>query len=592
MKYDDGSIKTMRPLEAIRKRLGMYISGNDNDAVHHVIKEIISNSIDEYLAGHGNLIEVEVNEKENWVKVKDYARGIPHGKLDEVWTKTHSSGKVKGENQGAYGASGGLNGIGGKVATATGKVEVISIREGVAAKNWYHYEKMGKLELIKTKEKNGTFVKWSPDDDVFTDKQISSEKVEQLLISLSYITAGLTFKLKNGQEKTIKANGIEQFFYDNITEQSMWSPIMKFSSGNEYLYVECAMVWGKHKGIESSFVNLIPTIDGGTHVSALKTVLTREMNKFLNSDLKGDEIRQGWNFILSVKTTEEPMFKGQQKSALNMPSLNSVLNKLYKDQIELLLSQHKDFFEKLKEMVEKTREKEQAISQIREVVAKSKTTNNPLPQKLKPALNKNGAELFICEGDSAAGSLIYHRDKYKHAIMALKGKPINVKKSNIEKVLKNQEIQDLIIALGGFGETFDSKKCSYDKIILMADSDSDGSHIELLLLTFFYEFYPQLIRDGKIYTILTPLYNIKNGQKVEYVFTEKEMEEKRKSISKSSLVSRNKGLGEIEPEILSEFTFSKNRKLVQLKMDDEETVANLLESFMGVDAADRREFVE
>ena len=582
----------MRPLEAIRRRLGMYISGNDNEAAHHVVKEIISNSIDEYINGFGNKIEIIVNEKENYVIIKDYGRGIPQEKLDDVWTKVHTSGKLKGQNEGAYVAAGGLNGIGGKVATATGKVEVETVRNKIKASNWYHYEKKGTIQKEQTLERNGTTVKWTPDEEVFTDNQLSYKIIEELIINLSYIASGLTFKLTNGDTKTIKAEGIEFFLKDHIEEEKMYSPIFRFDCGDSFLNIEGAMVWAEDGKFKSSFVNFIPTIDGGTHISSLKSVLTRELNKLLNSNLKGEEIRQGWNYIISIKTTEEPTFKGQQKSALNMPELNKKLSQLYKEQVEIIFSKNEKFFEKLAETIIKQREKQKAVSQVRQVLAKSANKINPLPNKLKPALNKEGAELFITEGNSASSSLITYRNIYNQAIMSLRGKPINVKKATLEKALENKEIQDLIIAMGGFGETFNSKKCPYDKIFLLADADSDGSHIQNLLITFFFEFYPQLIREQKIYTIKTPLYSIKTGNKIEYVFSEKEMKEKRKTISSNSIISRNKGLGELEPEILAEFAFSKQREIVCLAMEDEKETEKLLESFMGVDASERRDFVQ
>ena len=591
--YTDKSIKTMRPLEAIRRRLGMYISGNDNDAAHHVVKEIISNSIDEFINGHGNLIQVEVNEAENWVSVRDYGRGIPHGKMNDAFTKVHTSGKLKGENEGAYAASGGLNGIGGKVATATGRVDLISIREGKEAINWYHYEDMGKINITASDKKAGTYVKWKPDDNVFTDNQLYAEKIKELLVTLSYIAAGLTFELKyEGEVESISAKGIEYFLKDNINEKKMYSPIMKFSCGDSFLHIDAAMVWANAKNIESSFVNFIPTFEGGTHITALKTVLTRELNKFLDSSLKGGEVREGWSYIVSIKTSEEPTFKGQQKSAVNMPELNLNLSRLYKDEITMILSQYESFFEKLKEVIMKAREKEKAVAKVREVLSKTKRKNNPLPAKLKPALNKKGAELFITEGDSASGSLVVHRDIYKHAIMSLKGKPINVRKAPLEKSLDNQEIQDLIIAMGGFGENYSTKQCPYDKIFLLADSDSDGSHIQNLLITFFFEFYPQLIEEGKLYTIKTPLYTIKNGNKIEYVFSESEMENKRKSLGKSCTVSRNKGLGELQPEILSDLAFGKSREIIPLNYNNYDLVEELIEQLMGKNAAQRKEIVE
>ena len=591
--YNAESIQTLAPLEAIRKRLGMYAGSADNQAVHHCIKEAISNGIDEYLAGWGAIINIDINDKTNTVSIRDYGRGIPPEKLDDALTKLHTSGKFVKEGA-AYGATGGTNGVGIKILTATGKVVATVFRKGMAYKNTYHYTEIGELKKIKTSEKDGTLIEWTPDTGVFSDDNtIYYNKVLDLVQDLSYPTPGLKFVLsQNGKkQKEILSNSLTDFIKDYVPDNNIISPIMTFSTGDNYLGVEAALAWSKGGGLEQSYLNLIPTKDGGTHVTALKTVLTRELNKFLKSDLKGDEIRRGLVFILSVKTIEDPVFKGQNKDALNMPMINAPLSALLKGQVELMFSQHKDFFEHLEDIILQARKKEESVNQIREVLIRAKGKANPIPNKLKPALATKGAELFITEGLSASGSLISHRDVHKHAIMSLKGKPINVLKHDLEKVLKNDEIKDLIIAMGGFGDNFTADKCIYDKIVILTDQDTDGSHINLLLLTFFYTHYPQLIRDGKIYSVDTPLYTIKQGNKTRYVFSELEMEKLKTTLPKTATYFRAKGLGELDPEVLAEFVFSNKRVLKQYTMDDEDMVRQLLENFMGQDGAERREFV-
>lgn len=591
--YNANAIQTLAPLEAVRKRLGMYAGSADNQAVHHAIKEAISNSIDEFLAGWGKIIEINIEDKTNTIHIRDYGRGVPPEKMDDTFTKMHTSGKFTKEGA-AYGATGGTNGAGAKILTATGTLLVSVFRDGVEYKNTYRHDSIGTVVKTKTKKKDGTLITWTPDEGVFSDDNtIYFSKVVDLVEDLSYPTPGLTFKIsKNGKlEKTILSNHINDFIEDHVGEDKLLSPIMNISIGDNYLMVEAALAWTKGSGIEQSYLNLIPTKDGGTHVTALKTVLTRELNKFFKSDLKGDEIRRGLAFILSVKTIEDPVFKGQNKDALNMPMINAPLSALLKGQIENLLAQNKEFFEDLHKVILQARKKEESLNQVRNVLAKARTKANPLPNKLKPALSTKGAELFITEGLSASGSLISHRDVYKHAIMSLRGKPINVLKHDIDKVLKNAEIQDLIIALGGFGDNYNSSKCAYDKIIIAADADSDGAHINLLLITFFFQFYPQLIREGKIYTVQTPLYIIKTNNKTEYLFTEKEMSARQKTLPKNATISRLKGLGELNPKVLAEFSFSDKRNLYQYTMEDEAMVRQLLENFMGVDGAERREFV-
>jgi DNA gyrase subunit B len=591
--YTDKNIQTLAPLEGIRKKLGMYIGGSDNAAVHHVVKEIISNSIDEYLAGFGNTIKIELL-KDNSICISDYGRGIPLGKVEDVFTKLHTSGKFEKEGDAAYGASGGLNGAGLKIATATGQVSVTISREGKLYSNQFSYTNGTKTPSITTSSPGftGTSITWKPDEGVFSENTLYIDKIKALVEDLSYITPNLTFELiYDGVIEKISSKSIGEFIENSNDKNSFLSPIMNFKVGNDTLYAEGALAWTKNSTKEKSYVNLIPTVDGGTHCTILKTVLTRELNKFLGSDLKGDEIRKGLTFILSIKMLEEPIFRSQEKSALNMPNINASLSQLLTPSIQLLLSQYKDFFQQLEKMIAQARKQEESVNQIREVLAKARASANPIPNKLKPALATRGAELFITEGLSASGSLISHRDVYKHAIMSLKGKPINVLKHELEKVLKNDEIKDLIIAMGGFGDNYTASKCIYDKIIIVTDADQDGAHINLLLLTFFYTYYPQLIREGKIYTIETPLYSIKRNNRTEYVFTQAEMDKIKPNLPKTAVYSRFKGLGEVNPEVLAQFTFSNSRVLKQYKMEDEEMVQQLLENFMGEDGAERREFV-
>lgn len=592
MQYNEDSIQTLEPLEAIRLKLGMYVGSADNNAVHHIVKELLSNAIDEFLAGYGKKISITIKEN-NSIDIRDHGRGIPLEKVEDVFTKTHTSGKFKKEGESAYGASGGLNGIGAKTATATGNLRVESCVKGQGiAVGVYTYQT--KSTLIDRKNKGefpGTRVIWTPDNGVFEDNTINFDKVFDLVQILSYATPGLVFEI-NYNEKTyvIESKGIEDFLVDNLNKEKMFSPLMSFKASDDILSVEGAMVWTKERPVELSLVNLIPTSDHGTHVTALKTTLTRELNKMLNSDLKGDEIRSGWSFALSVKTLDEPVFKGQSKDTLNMPTINAPLSAMLRESFGELLKEHKDFFEKLQTIVAKMREKDEAIAQVREVLTKTKSKSNPIPKKLKMALNKSGAELFLTEGDGASGSLIQTRDPKKHAIMSLRGKPINVMKHELTKVLKNQEIQDMIIALGGFGEDFKPSKLAYDKIILASDADSDGAHIQNLLLAFLYSFYPQLIEAGKIYIVKTPLYIIKRGVKVHYVFSESEMTTFK--TQKSDTISRLKGLGEIDKTFMADFMFNeKTRILEQVVMEDKEKTFDILEQILGDDPMERKEIL-
>lgn len=592
MQYNENSIQTLKPLEAIRLKLGMYVGSADNQAVHHIIKEIISNSIDEFMAGYGKEIHINVYEN-NSVSVADFGRGIPLERLEDVLTKTHTSGKFKKEGEAAYGASGGLNGIGLKTATATGRIGVVSKVKNVGiATGEYTFESAEtNVKTNSAMKESGTTITWKPDEGVFEDNTIQYDKIYNLLKTLSYATPGLIFKLSSSSESdTIKADGIEDFFKDYLYEDKYISPVMTFKNSDDVMSVEGAMVWSKERPAELSLVNLIPTSDHGTHVTALKATLTREVNKLLNTDLKGEEIRSGWSFVISVKTSDEPVFKGQSKDTLNMPTINAPLSALLRECFVDLLQIHKDFFLKLETIVAKMREKEEAVAQVREVLTRTKTKGNPIPKKLKMALNKTGAELFITEGDSASGTLIQTRDPKKHAIMSLRGKPINVMKHDMTKVLKNQEIQDMIIAFGGFGDDFKPNKLAYDKIILASDADSDGAHIQNLLLGFLFQFYPQLIEGGKVYIVQTPLYIIKRGTKIHYIFSESEM--KNFETRKSDIISRLKGLGEIDKSFMPNLMFNETtRVLNQVEIKDKDTVLTTLEQILGDDPMDRKEIL-
>lgn len=594
MEYNNESIQTLKPLEAIRTKLGMYVGSADNKAVHHIIKELISNSIDEFLGGYGKEIEITLDEETNTVTVLDWGRGVPLDKVEDVFTKVHTSGKFKGgDTPSAYGASGGLNGIGTKTATATGQVSVISKVKGEGTTHGeYSYESAHTVVDRKDKPKeSGTTVKWTPDEGVFENNTIQYDEIYNLVALLSYATPGLEFKLRgNAESHNIISEGVSDFFKDYLDGEKMFSPVMEFSNSNETMSVEGAMVWTKERPVELSLVNLIPTSDHGTHVTALRSTLTREVNKLLGSDLKGDEIRSGWSFIISVKTLDEPVFKGQSKDTLNMPTINAPLSALLRESFVDMMQIHKDFFLKLETIVAKMREKEEAVAQVREVLTKTRSKGNPIPKKLKMALNKSGVELFITEGDSASGTLIQTRDPKRHAIMSLRGKPINVMKHDITKVLKNQEIEDMIIAFGGFGEDFKPARLAYDKIIIASDADSDGAHIQNLLLGFLFQFYPQLIEAGKVYIVQTPLYIIKRGTKTHYIFSETEMA--KFSTNKSDVISRLKGLGEIDKAFMPKLMFDeKTRVLNQIKIDDKDTVLETLVNILGDDPMERKEIL-
>jgi DNA gyrase subunit B len=592
--YNENSIKVLSPLEGVRQKISMYAGEKSNNSYIHAVKELINNSLDEYLSGYGKKIVVELDTQTNTISVLDEGRGIPFGSIITAFTQTHSSGKFdKGENT-AYQTAGGLNGVGSLLSVALGKqVDVYSYRNNEQCHVRFNFLEHSEPVVTKMRHPNGTKVVFTPQEGIgIDDATLYPEKIRELVKDLSYPVVDVVFELIiDGKKEIYCSKSITQFLEDNVKAENMLTDIFPFKAEQDGVSIEGALVWALGENYEKSFVNLIPTKNGGTHITAMRSTITRIVNKELGLDLKGEDIRKNLSYILSIKTTQDAIFSGQSKDVLAMPELNAPISQLLSPQITIMVNSNKKFFIKLAETIEKQRQRELVTSQIREVLIKSKTKANPIPTKLKPALNSSNAELFICEGDSAAGGLIPQRDVYKHAIMALKGKPINVLKHPLDKVLNNEEIKDLIIAMGGFGEDYNPNKCNYDKIIIMTDSDADGSHIRLLLLSFFFQFYPQLIRDGRIYIVETPLYIIKKGKETQYVFTETEMAKVIPTLPKNAIYTRMKGLGELDPKILAEFAFSENRKLKQYKMADEAMVNQLLQNFMGVDGEERREFV-
>lgn len=592
--YNENSIKVLSPLEGVRQKISMYAGEKSNNSYIHAVKELINNSLDEYLSGYGKKIVVELDTKTNTISVLDEGRGIPFGSIIPAFTQPHSSGKFEKAENTAYQTAGGLNGVGSLLSVALSKqVDVYSYRNGEQCHVRFNFLKHSEPEITKVKHPNGTKVVFTPESGIgIDDATLYPEKIRALVQDLSYPVVDVVFELIiDGKKEVYQSKSISHFLEEHVKPEDILTPIFTFKAEQDGVAIEGALVWALGENYEKSFVNLIPTKNGGTHITAMKTAITRVINKELGLDLKGDDIRKYLSYILSIKTTQDAIFSGQSKDILAMPELNAPISQLLSPQIAIMVNSNKKFFMDLAASIEKQRQREVSIAQIKEVIAKSKTKANPIPTKLKPALNSSNAELFICEGDSAAGGLIPQRDVYKHAIMALKGKPINVLKHPLDKVLNNEEIKDLIITMGGFGEDYNPNKCNYDKIIIMTDSDADGSHIRLLLLSFFFQFYPQLIRDGRIYIVETPLYIIKKGKETQYVFTETEMAKVIPTLPKNAIYTRMKGLGELDPKILAEFAFSENRKLKQYKMADEAMVNQLLQNFMGVDGEQRREFV-
>lgn len=568
--YNEDSIKTLEALEGIRKKLPMYVGSRDNQAIHHIIKEIISNSIDEYLSGFGKLIEVVLYPETNSISIEDEGRGIPVGKLESSFLTPHTSGKFEGA--GAYGASGGLNGIGLKTATATGKNEVIITTEKEIYEQEFSF-KDGASALIKkpnkTKRRTGTYIKWTPEAEPFMgDNKISLEKVTSLLEDLSYVVPGLKFSIKEeGKEpRIIVSKGLDDFLKDYVGSHDMISPIINVKASNTDIMVECALVWAKKSSLEQSYVNLIPTNDGGTHVTALKATLTREINKAFDKDFKGEEIRKGLNFILSVKMRYEPEFKGQSKDALNMPSVNAPISALLREELVEAIQKEKKFFDKFVAILEEIRKKSNVDSLLKKLTSGKKKEGglSDVTKKYKGCSATSDIELFITEGQSAAGGLNLSKSSVNQATYALRGKILNTFDKDLEKILENEEIKGLIEILGSEKEAL--KK--FNKIVITSDADVDGSNIRVLVLGFIAKFYPKLLTEGKIYVPILPLYSATDSKGEKHFYMN---EEEVRKVPKSWDISYLKGLGEMNPPELGRFTvIEKTRKLMKIEVSEDD----------------------
>lgn len=570
LKYNEEQIQSLEVLQAMRQKLGMYFGSNGNEAVHHVVQEIISNAIDEHLAGFGNKIQIIV--KDDAVVVRDFARGIPLGKITEVATVPHSSGKFKDiQNQNdAYSFSGGLNGIGLKLATSTGTLTIISFRDGKMKKGIYRVDSIEEFDEKTTDQPNGTLVSWSPDAEPFrNDTAISFEVVQSKLETLSYLLPEMTFELHNSiKALVIKSEGMLGLFNDYLyTDDTLVKPYFKevgLNNSQQKLEVKMGVTFNAKSNIERSYVNLIPTADHGTHITAFKTVLTRQFNSFFNTDFTGDEIRKHLSFIVAINTTLEPTFIGQAKSQLKMPELNTDLNSIYKEIILDMFEARKKEFQVLIKMMEKIKKASDVDKILKQITGKKKTKTGlaNISSKYSGCQKEEGIELFLTEGLSAKGGLELSKSPVYQAVYAMKGKILNCFSKDLEEVIKNDEIQEIISILG------DSKAAikKFKKIVIAADADFDGAQIVNLTLGFLATFYKELFFKGLIYIPALPKYIARKDTEVKFMFTEEE----KSQIPKSWDISYLKGLGEMNPEDLGLFTVNDStRQLIQVKVSEE-----------------------
>ncbi|HLS22719.1 MAG TPA: DNA topoisomerase (ATP-hydrolyzing) subunit B [Pseudogracilibacillus sp.] len=619
--YDAEQIQVLEGLEAVRKRPSMYIGSTSSQGLHHLVWEIVDNSIDEALAGYCDRIDVIIGE-DNSITVKDNGRGIPidiHEQSEKpavelILTVLHAGGKFGG---GGYKVSGGLHGVGAAVVNALStELEVYVHREGkIHYLKFNRGEKEGELTQIGDTDKTGTIIRFKPDPEIFTETtEFDYDILKKRLRELAFLTRKLTISLedKRDEERELVEfyyeGGIKEYVeYMNRTKQSLHEPIYAEGEEND-ISVEVALQY--NDGFNSnlfSFANNIHTHEGGTHEVGFRTALTRVINDYArrtnllkedDDNLSGEDVREGMTAIVSIKHTD-PQFEGQTKTKLGNSDARSATDSIFSEAFSTFLLENPQVAKTIVEKGMMAQRARIAAKKAREVTRRKGALEvSNLPGKLADCSSRDAeiSELYIVEGDSAGGSAKSGRDRHFQAILPLRGKILNVEKARLDRILSNEEIRMMITALGtGIGEDFDITKARYHKIIIMTDADVDGAHIRTLLLTFFYRFMRPLLEHGYVYIAQPPLYQVKQGRKIYYVYKDSELEQLQTELPESPKIDiqRYKGLGEMNPEQLWETTMNpETRTLLQVRLEDAIEADEVFSILMGDQVAPRRQFIE
>ena len=623
--YDENQIQVLEGLEAVRKRPGMYIGSTGPKGLHHLVYEIVDNSIDEALAGFCKEINVTINP-DNSITVTDDGRGIPVGinhkagipAVEVVFTILHAGGKFGG---GGYKVSGGLHGVGASVVNALSEwLEVTIYKEGQVYRQRYERGKtIYPLKVIDTcePEKTGTMVSFLPDKEIFEETVYDYDVLKQRLREMAFLTKGLKIILKDTRaemerEKTFHyEGGIQEFVqYLNKSKEALYPEIIYCEGEKDGVVVEVAMQHNdSYTENTYGFVNNINTPEGGTHIMGFRNAITKTFNDYARKNkllkdsepnLSGDDIREGLTAIVSVKI-ENPQFEGQTKQKLGNSEARGAVDGIVSKQLEIFLEQNPSVAKVTVEKSVLAQRAREAARKARDLTRrKSALDGMSLPGKLADCSDKNpeNCEIYIVEGDSAGGSAKTARNRATQAILPLRGKILNVEKARLDKIYSNAEIKAMITAFGtGIHEDFDITKLRYHKIIIMTDADVDGAHIATLLLTFLYRFMPELIRQGYVYLAQPPLYKVEKNKKVWYAYDDNELNMILTEIGRdgNNKIQRYKGLGEMDAEQLWETTMDPEKRiLLRVTMDEAATseIDLTFTTLMGDKVEPRREFIE
>ena len=621
--YGADQIQILEGLEAVRKRPGMYIGSTDKRGLHHLVWEIVDNATDEAINGYGDHIIITIH-KDKSISVEDHGRGIPTGMHasgkstpEVVFTVLHAGGKFETDG---YKVSGGLHGVGASVVNALSKWMVVDIKRDkeeymISFKDGGHLDKP--LTKVGTTNKTGTTIRFLPDDEIFTTTNFSYTTICERMQESAFLLKGLTIEVIDEEDglssKFHYERGLEEFVEDINKGKNTLHNVFAFEATKDRIEVDIAMQYtDTYNENIVSFVNNVKTTDGGTHEVGFKTALTRVFNDYAKQNglikgntkaFEGSDVREGLTAVISLKIPEDILqFEGQTKGKLGTPQARTIVDQLTSDNLRVYLEENRAIATEIIDKSLKSKVAREAAKKAREAARNNtKSKNNKeriLSEKLAKATGRDYKhnELFLVEGDSAGGSAKSYRDREHQAILPLRGKVLNTEKASEKDIENNAELRQIEYAIGaGIGQNFDYKESNYGKVIIMTDADVDGSHIQILLITFFYKFMRPLIEHGMLFIATPPLYSIETGKKgeKEYIATNEDLEKRRQELgNKPYKLQRFKGLGEMDADELYDTTMSpKNRRLIRVTLTDAALAEKRIHVLMGDEVAPRKEWI-